>query len=275
LLVVITIIGILVAIMLPALLRVRETARRSVCGSNLRQIILAITLYNEDWSSGGEGGGIIGADFDQEHCGYHPYRPSYSLYDSDPRHNILLPDPLREYAKNDDIFRCPTLGWEVIRTRATDDPPLKAIQGGSYFWACGGHRQYDPGNEDTWNRTPLSLMLYYFGPDDSDEDSEPEGVILGGDGDAHPGEFFACQISPPKLQVDASRVPVIGCDSFGIHELVTKQWAEQHFLPPPMGTRAEFTGGTVLAYLGGNVRYWRGTFWEFLADYVRPISAPE
>lgn len=48
LLVVVAIIGILAALLLPALSRARESARRSVCASNLKQIALAVQLYVQD-----------------------------------------------------------------------------------------------------------------------------------------------------------------------------------------------------------------------------------
>lgn len=50
LLVVIAIIGILAALLLPALSRAREASRRTACVSNLRQANLAIHLYADDYA---------------------------------------------------------------------------------------------------------------------------------------------------------------------------------------------------------------------------------
>jgi prepilin-type N-terminal cleavage/methylation domain-containing protein len=50
LLVVIAIIGIIAALLLPALSQAKEKSRRTSCSSNLRQINTAIWLYADDWA---------------------------------------------------------------------------------------------------------------------------------------------------------------------------------------------------------------------------------
>lgn len=50
LLVVIAIIALLIAVLLPALSRAREISRRTVCGTNLRQIGIAFIQYSEDYN---------------------------------------------------------------------------------------------------------------------------------------------------------------------------------------------------------------------------------
>ncbi len=51
LLVVISIIAILLTILLPSLGQVREMARQSICGSNLRSLASALGLYENEWKS--------------------------------------------------------------------------------------------------------------------------------------------------------------------------------------------------------------------------------
>ena len=51
LLVVIAIIAILAAMLLPAISRAKELAKRSACGGNLRQIGMSIVCYANDWNN--------------------------------------------------------------------------------------------------------------------------------------------------------------------------------------------------------------------------------
>lgn len=55
LLVVISIIALLIAILLPALAKAREAAKRTLCASNMRQMVLSFTYYDNDLGTFPEG----------------------------------------------------------------------------------------------------------------------------------------------------------------------------------------------------------------------------
>ena len=94
LLVNITIISLLAAILFPAFSRVRETARRSTCGSNLKQIGLGLTQYTQD---------------------YDDQMPARSAGAGGVLQNILQP-----YVKSYQIFQCPS---NPQNTRPMNDDP--------------------------------------------------------------------------------------------------------------------------------------------------------
>ncbi len=115
LLVVIAIIGILAAMVFPVFARARESARKVVCLSNVKNIALAIQMYLADnndtlWPS--EHRAEVAAYFDLMPGG----APSWPMTDpqghcsSATRANPYLQPPvlLDEYVKNRDVWRCPS-----------------------------------------------------------------------------------------------------------------------------------------------------------------------
>ncbi len=103
LLTVIAVIAILSSMLLPSLARARESARRTVCISNLRQIGLSVSMYVEDNDEG------------------YPPPSSVVKYDDPdlpPKCNpVPVPvdwgDLLYPYGKSSQIFRCPSSGQEI------------------------------------------------------------------------------------------------------------------------------------------------------------------
>lgn len=85
LLVVIAIISILASILMPALKKARESAKRIACMNNLRQIGLTFSLYRQDFNS---------------------YFPVSSTTGNTWYYTLKK----EGYAKNYDMFQCPSLG---------------------------------------------------------------------------------------------------------------------------------------------------------------------
>ena len=106
LLVVIVIIGILAALLLPALSRAREKARMAGCIANLRNIGMAITMYSDDYS------------------GFLP-----PLSDGK---NVTWDTKILPYLSNSKgVFLCPSDPWP--RTDPTKSPRTYAANGGVFY----------------------------------------------------------------------------------------------------------------------------------------------
>lgn len=101
LLVVIGIISLLAALLFPAFLTVRGKARQSVCGSNLRQIGLGVSLYAQD--SDGLYPYAVDAT-DRAAPGAWADSPEFA---SAIPHIGLLTDVLQPYIQSKQVFSCP------------------------------------------------------------------------------------------------------------------------------------------------------------------------
>jgi prepilin-type N-terminal cleavage/methylation domain-containing protein/prepilin-type processing-associated H-X9-DG protein len=121
LLVVIAIIGILAAMVFPVFARARESARKAVCLSNVKNIALAVQMYladNNDHFVPKEHRPEVIAYFNAEPgCGIADYYNGDIDGDCginrDAQPYIKWPVVLDEYVKNRDVWRCPSAKMET------------------------------------------------------------------------------------------------------------------------------------------------------------------
>ena len=108
LLVVIAIIGILAAMVFPVFARARESARKVVCLSNVKNIALAIQMYLSDYSAFPPQ--ETRAEIVDHHSwadeDSHPFDSQTAATWSNPY--LRWPVVLDEYTKNRDVWRCPS-----------------------------------------------------------------------------------------------------------------------------------------------------------------------
>ncbi len=142
LLVVIAIIAILAAILFPVFARARESARKTSCLSNMRQLGLAFQTYTQDYdeampncTDGTPGAGLYGAwnfysvfpansnpgSYDVKQGGLYPYVKNAQVYicpsDSEGRRSG------NSYAANSCVFQGSAIGFETGKPLAAFDAP--------------------------------------------------------------------------------------------------------------------------------------------------------
>lgn len=271
LLVVIAIIATLAGLLFPAFARAREAGRKATCASNVRQLALAALMYAADYEET-----LPRADFDYNDSGAHPL-PQYGHLPGQGYANWTLPDVLDAYLRSDGIWTCPTVNVSLARVPEGGEPFAgKVAVSGSYYYACAGHgRRTDPDYLST--RSPLALLLYLFAPDDNG-DGAPEGLLLGGSGDADADHFFACGSKLGSFD-NPSRVILLGCDSYGVHDGYSEEYIHHHYLPPLPGMPGgpyygDGVGTQMVGYADGHVKYWRGTFWQSVDTFLTPKTRP-
>ncbi len=151
LLVVIAIIGILAAMVFPVFARARESARKAVCLSNIKNIALAIQMYLADNNDT-----LLPTEHRQEAWDYFNTNPGGNDDDRypcarTPQANPYLNPPviLDEYIKNRDVWRCPSAKVETTPMFINPGPNwLGYLQANEGAWGTGGDRPC--GTQQSW-----------------------------------------------------------------------------------------------------------------------------
>ena len=141
LLVVIAIISILASILFPTFARARESARMTMCSSNMRQLGLALGMYAQDHDG-------VFPDHDRTNFQnqYHQFGMVVPDWSISPQQNWAL--AVYPYVKNLKVYSCPSSkGWAPGSN--TTIPPLSYVMNG-----CAAGTMQDA----AWDTSSVSLL---------------------------------------------------------------------------------------------------------------------
>ena len=176
LLVVVAIIGLLAALLIPAVGMVRRAAVRASCATNQRQIGVAFLVYAQDWDSQLPADGVLGA---------RDAARSPAWFDR-------LPD-LMDGDKDQGVFQCP--GFRYVPTGRFGAASPKSFKMNAYLDSEGRPPHYRQGSV----RDEASIML----------------LIDAVAGETGMGQWGHCAYSGPSVERHRSRLNLLYLDGHG------------------------------------------------------------
>jgi prepilin-type N-terminal cleavage/methylation domain-containing protein/prepilin-type processing-associated H-X9-DG protein len=151
LLVVIAIIGILAAMVFPVFARARESARKAVCLSNVKNITLAVQMYladNNDSLPPQEQRSEITQDYGSVACSEEGWNPVAATI-ANPY--LRWPVVLDEYIKNRDVWTCPSAKVVSAAGLINPDPDWYRWLANNHESVWGWTTQWGDGTCCWWN----------------------------------------------------------------------------------------------------------------------------
>ncbi len=177
LLVVISIIGILAGLLLPAIQQARESARRMQCSSNIRQIGVALQNYEISYRTFPPGfiSNVTGTWTGQANDGIPETGPGWSFFaltlpfiEQQSLHNSIhfdkpIIDPINKAARSVKIssYRCPSDSWNIPVTVWPTSIGIDDLAAVSYVGSLGGGNPADaPGYTAMYEEQPFNGIFH-------------------------------------------------------------------------------------------------------------------
>ncbi len=126
LLVVIAVIAVLMGILMPALSRARETAKRSVCANLMRQMGIALPAYAQDYDNKlpnyGPDDDPYGGDLAHPYAVYRADKAEYQDSKGNPIPMKLAPLYVSKYISDPETFYCPSNMSDLLKYKSYTSP---------------------------------------------------------------------------------------------------------------------------------------------------------